>query len=135
SGSICRSVNEPRRSARIPQAGVDDLGVARIDDDVDGADAVVRVEDLLPCLAAVLRSIDAAIGMGTVEVTKRGDEHHVGVARVHGDTPDLPRGLETDARPGLPRVERLVDPVAEPDRVAHVSLAGPDVHDVGARGS
>src|SRR6187399_3582724 len=71
--------------------------------------------------------------MGTIDVAERGDVDQCGVARMDDDLADLTGGLEPDAAPGLPRVGRLEHPVAKRDRVAHVSLAGADVDDVGIR--
>src|SRR5262249_6575967 len=130
-GTVRRRVDEPRRTADGPERRVHRLRIRRIERQIDRADAVALVEHLLPRRAAVLRSIHAAIGMRTVDVAERRDEHDVRIPRVHDYAADLPRRLEADVLPGPARVGGSIYAVAELDRVAHVGLAGADVHDVG----
>src|SRR5215469_14396934 len=46
-------VNAPRRAARLPQRGVNDVRISRIEAQIDGARVVILAKDLLPMHAAV----------------------------------------------------------------------------------
>ena len=79
---VRRLIRVPGRPPRIPQAGVDDVGVRRIDHDVHRAEIVVLEQHLLPRLAAVARPEDAAIRIRRVQVADRRDEDDVRILRI-----------------------------------------------------
>ncbi len=128
--AVRRRVDAPRRTPRVPERGVHDLRVLRVELQVDRADVLVLVEHLLPRGAAVAGAEDAAVGVRAVDVAERGDEHHVRVLGVHDHPPDVPRVVEADVRPRLPGVGGLVHPVAERVLRPHVGLARAHVDDV-----
>ena len=129
---VRRRIDAPRRTARVPQRRVDGLRRRRIEGEIDRADVVALEQHLLPGRAAVARAIDAAIRVGAVDMTERGDEDDVGVLRDRRARVPICRVL---SRPmcvqRLSGVGGLVHPVAVRDLRSHVGLAGADVDDVG----
>src|SRR5215813_2745549 len=81
---------------RLPERGVEHLGLARIHHEVGDAGGVVAEEDLLPRLAAVVRAIDASVGTGTEHVPLRADVDEVRVLRMDAHARDLPRVGKAD---------------------------------------
>ena len=125
----------PGLATHLPQGGVDDLRVVRVEGDVDGAGVLVAVEHLGPGLAAVGGAEHAAFGVGPEGVADGGDQHDVGIGRIDDDGADLAGVLQPDIGPGLAGVGRLVDPVAVADIAPQVALAAPDIdHVVVGRG-
>src|SRR5439155_11943894 len=102
----------PRRPVRLPERREQDVRVAGIHGQVDRPGLVVLEEDLLPALAAVPGTEDAALRARTVRVAQGRDVDEVRVLRVDDESGDLAGVLEPDARPRLPRVGGLVDAVA-----------------------
>ena len=127
-------VRVPGRPPRLPERGEDRPRVGRVEGEIDRARVLVLEENARPAPAAVLRAEDPALGVRPVRVAERRDVDEVGVARIHDDPPDLPRGLETDVRPGLAPVRRAIHAVAVRDVRAHVGLARADVEDARVRG-
>ena len=70
------------------ERGVEDVGVARIDEHVVGARVVVLEQDLLERAPAVGRAEDSALGIRAVRVAERGDEQAVGIAGIDVDRRD-----------------------------------------------
>ena len=100
----------PRSLLRLPEHGVDGLGIARVEGEVHGAGALVLVEYLLPGLAAIGGAEHAALGVGTVGVAEHGDEEAVGIARVHEDGGDLLGVAQSEVTPRLAGVVDLYMP-------------------------
>ncbi len=119
---------------RLPEDGVDGLGIARVEGEVDGAGAFVLVEHLLPGLAAIGGAKDAALGVGAVGVAEYGDEEAVGVARIDEDGGDLPGVAESEVAPGFAGVGGLVHAVADGEIGALEAFAGAYVDGVGVGG-
>ena len=132
-GTVGRRVREPRRAARIPKSRVHDARIGGIDDDFDGTDVLALVEDLLPRAAAVARAKHSALDIRGIEVTNRGNEHHVGILRIHGNLADVLRVAQAKVSPGGTRVRGFVDAVAEAGRVTQRGLPGADVDRVRGR--
>ena len=124
----------PGTLLRLPEDGVDGLGIARVEGEVDGAGAFVLVEHLLPGLAAVGGAEDAALGVGAVGVAEGGDEEAVGIARVDEDGGDLLGVAESEVTPGLAGVGGLVHAVADGEIGALESFAAAHVDGVGVGG-
>ncbi len=138
--AVGRAPDSPLRTARLespglavhlPEAGVEDPGIARVHAEVRGSRLVADEEDLLPCLAAVSGAEDAALGVGSPHVALRGDIDEVRVLRMNSHARDLVRVLQTDVLPGLPAVGGLVDAVAVRDVAADGRLPHPGVDHVG----
>src|SRR5450755_15930 len=70
----------PRPLARLPQCGIDNIGIGRIDLYVTAANVLVFVEHLLEALAAVSRAIDSTLGVGSVRMPHDGNKQAVGIA-------------------------------------------------------
>src|SRR4029077_820075 len=56
------AVERPRGAIAFPHGGEKDMGILRIENDFNGAGAVVKIEHFLPRLTAVARTVNAAIG-------------------------------------------------------------------------
>ena len=63
----------------------------------------------------------------------RGHEHDLRVGRIHGDTVDGLRFLETQVMPGFAAVCCAPDAVTDGRALTVIGLAGPDVYDVWIR--
>ena len=120
----------PRTLPLLPQRGVDDVRIGRVDVDVVAARVLVLVEHLLERLAAVERPEDAALLVGPVRVAERRDEQAVGIARIDGDARDLLRVVEAELRPCAAGVGGLVDAVTRRQVGPVQAFAAPDVDDV-----
>ena len=79
----------PRAFARLPQCGIDDVGVRGIDLHIVAADVLVLVENLLEGLAAVGRAIDAALGIWSVRMAGDRDKQPIGIVRIDRHCRDL----------------------------------------------
>ena len=111
------------RARALPHGGVQDVGPARVLDEVDGPRVVVHVEDPRPALPAVRRLVDAALGVVRVEVAGGRHVHRPRVARVDHDAPDVVRVGEPHVAPRAPAVRRLEDARARVRGPARVVLA------------
>jgi hypothetical protein len=69
------------------------------------AGVVVDAEDFRPCRAAVFRAKQTALGIRSKEMSDRGDEHGVGVARVDHDASDRLRLSKSHVAPRRAAVE------------------------------
>ena len=107
------------------------MRILRIEDDVDGAGAVIEIEDFFPALAAVARTKNTSLRVGSVGVAERGDEDNVRICWMDDDRADVARVFQADVGPRFARVGGFVDPIAERDVAADAGFAGADVNDVG----
>ena len=124
----------PGALLRLPEDGVDGLGIARVEGEIDGAGVFVLVEHLLPGLAAVGGAEDAALRVGAVGVAEHGDEEAVGIVRVDEDGGNLLAVAQAEVAPGLAGVGRFVHAVADGEVGALQAFAAADVDDVGVGG-
>ena len=106
-----------------PNPGVQHVRVARVEVKVGAAVAVVRVQDFRPRIAPVYRHEDAALGVGSRLVSNGADVDHVVVARTHQHAGDVSRVAEPNVLPRRTAIGRLVDAVAERNRVPHRGFA------------
>src|SRR5256884_440965 len=127
------AVERPGRAPAFPHRGKKNVRILRIEDHVDGAGAIVKIENLLPGLAAVARAKNPAIRVGAVGVAERGDKYNIGIRRMNNDRTDVPGVFQADVSPGLPGVGGFVDTVSERDVAADAGFAGADIDDVGIR--
>ena len=114
----------------LPHRGVDDVGVGGIDVDVLAAGVGVLEQDALECLAAVGGPEDAALFVGTVGMTERGDEEAIRIPRVDGNLRDLLRVAQSEVRPRRAGVRRFVDAVADRKVRPRQPFTTSDVQDV-----
>ena len=123
-GAVAAGAEGPALAAEVPQAGVEDIRVGRVHRQRRAARREVSAgEDQVPALAAVGRLVEAAVGAVAPERTRRAGVHGVAVLRVDDDAGDPFRLGQPDVGPGLAAVGRLVDAVADGDRVARPALA------------
>jgi hypothetical protein len=115
---------------RLPQCGVDHIGIVGVDHDIDGAGARILEQRAFPRLAAVGALENAALLARAVIQPERRDIDDVGIGRVNADLRDRIDVLESDMRPRLPRVARFVDAIAWHDVAADARLAHADEDDV-----
>src|SRR5206468_1449237 len=133
--SVGRRVGVPGWTTGIPQSGVDDVRVRRVDDDFDGAHISILEQHLLPRATTVARTEHAALLVRGIEMPDGGDEHHRRVARIDGDLSDVLRVLEADVCPRRARIGGLVHPIPEACRVAQRRFAAADVDGIWCRWS
>jgi hypothetical protein len=116
-----------------PQRRIEDIRVARVEQDFVGAGVVVLEQHLLEGASAVGGSKHTALGVGPVRVTEDGDEEPVGVARIDGDGRDHLAVAQAEMLPGASGVGGLVDPVADGEIRTDDARSSPDVDDARVR--
>src|SRR5690606_1969267 len=84
---------------------------------------------LLPGVTAVLRAVDAAIGVRPRRRAERRDVHEVRVLRMRLDCADLTGRAQAEELPCLSRIRRLVHAAARDDVAADALAARADVDD------
>src|SRR6185503_1525927 len=124
----------PRLPLVVVHAGIDDVGIAGIDRDVARTGGVVDVQRARPRRAGVAGSEYAALGISSERMPHRGGKDDLRVRRVNDDAREALRLAESEVLPGAAAIGRLVDAVAERDRVADEAFAGADVDDIGIVG-
>src|SRR6266571_2432198 len=132
-GSVRRRIDAPRWTTSVPQSRIDHLRILWIESEIDRADVVAFEQHLLPGGSAVARAIHASIRIRAVGVAERGNKHDAGIFRIDDDAANLPRIVQADVRPGLPRINGLVHPVAVGNLRAHVCFTRADVDYVRVR--
>src|SRR5439155_15723108 len=120
----------PGVDLELPHPGEEDARIARIHRDLRAAGVLVHEERALPRRAAVGRPDYAALRLRAVRGAQRECEDDLRVRGIDDDAPDAARLLETHAGPGLARVRRLVDAVANRDMTANPRLARARPNDV-----
>ena len=121
--SVGGRVDVPRRPSRLPQGGVDGVGVAGLELQVDGARVGVLEQHARPAGAPVGGAEHSALRVGSVGVAQGGDEQHLGVARVHQYAGDLARVGKPDGGPVRAAVGGAEHAHALRDVRAHVGFA------------
>jgi hypothetical protein len=127
-GAAARKV--PRLPAGLPQGGVHDPRVMRIEADIDRACVLIFVQHLRPGLASIGAAEHAAFGIRTERVAERSDQHDVRVSRVDDDCTDLPAIAQPGMAPALAAIARLVHTIAVSHVSARCGLARTDIDDV-----
>ena len=120
----------PRPFARLPKAGVKDVGVRRVHFDVRAAGVFVHIKNLLPILAAVRRAINAALGVRAVGMPEHGGKHVVRVAGINGERRNLLAVAEAQMRPGLAAIGGFINAVAHREVRPLQAFAGRDVNSI-----
>ena len=95
----------------MPERGVEYVGIGRIEDEVDRAGLITLVENPLPGLAAIARSIDAPLFVGPKDMAQGRDVDQIGIARVDTHSANVAGVLQPHPSPGPPGVSRAVDAV------------------------
>ena len=110
---ICRSIQPatgttarkvPRLSACLPQCRVDDLGIVRIETDIDGPCLLIAIKHLRPGSASVGRAENTPFSVRAKSMAERRDQDDVRIVRVDYESADLARILETYMIPSLAAV-------------------------------
>ncbi len=125
------AVESPGSAPAFPHGGEKNVRILRVENDVDGAGAVVKIENFFPGFAAVPSAEDAALRVRAVSVAKSGNESDVGIRWMNDDGPNVARVFEADVGPGLASVSGFVNAIAEGDVAADAGFAAADVYDVG----
>ena len=120
----------PRLPAKLPDSGVDDVGIANVHRDIARAAARPDVERLSPRASRVVGNVNAAIRRIGEDVAERADDDVRRVLRIDDDARDVARAAQADVAPRFSAVGRFVEPVAVTHVVARIALAGADVDDV-----
>ena len=79
----------PRPLPRLPQHGVNNGGAARIESQIHRAGVLILIEDPLEVVAAIGRSVHAALRVGPVRVAQNGYEQTLRIVRIDDDVGDL----------------------------------------------
>src|SRR5215218_5287159 len=101
-----------RAAPRLPDRGVVDARVDRVEHEIAGAGVLVAVKDQVPRNSAGFATVDAAFFVRTVGVTERGDVDDIGIGRVDAHLGDVAGFGQPEMRPGIAGVGRFVDAVA-----------------------
>src|ERR1043166_2722833 len=109
---------------------VKDVGVGRVGRDVTAGRLRIYIEDLLPALPAVGGLEDPTLLVRPPFASESAGIDEIRILRIDHDAGDLVRVGQSDLRPVLAGVDRLVHPVADRGVVARILLARADVDDV-----
>src|ERR1035437_6471996 len=126
------AAGSPRRTARGPHTGEDNLRIMRIENEVHASDVLVFVQTLLESLAAVERTEDAALGVGAVGMSLGRNEEAIGILGVDDDGCDLLRFAQSQMLPGAAGIGRFVDTIAYGEIGAAQAFTTSDIDCVGA---
>src|SRR5258706_1225738 len=125
----------PGSFARFPHGGINYVGIRGVDLYVGGSGVLVFVNDLLPSLAAVSRTEQAALFIGAVGMAEHGCKNPVRIAWVDGECGNLQAITQAEMSPGFTGGRRFVDSVAHRKIGAMEAFAAGDINDIGIRGS
>src|SRR6266550_6585365 len=89
----------PRRSVRMPDGGVNDFRIRRIENQVECTSGITAEERLLPRLPAIDRFENAALRIWPEDVTERRHVNDVRILWIDSHAPDLPAFGESDVLP------------------------------------
>ncbi len=100
--------DRPRLPLGPPHRRVDRGGIVGRQLQVGGPGGIRHEQDPLPAGPAVGRPVDPALRVGRERVADGGNEHDIGIRRVHDDRTDLSRSGQSDELPILAGVRRPV---------------------------
>src|SRR6266566_2130183 len=123
----------PWRPPRLPEGGVNGLGILWIQNQIGDARRVVSVQNLSPAFAAVGGLEDAALAVRTKDVAGRSDVDDVGIGRMHTHSRYLPRISQAERGPGLSCVASAPDAIAVGYVAANRIFAATDINDIRVR--
>ena len=86
----------PWRASRLPEGGIEHVGVVRVHGEIAHAGGVVAEEDLRPVAAPVPGAIHTAIRCRRPDVSLCGDVDDVRVGGMHAHARDLPREVQAE---------------------------------------
>src|SRR5436190_19894964 len=112
----------PRLPHVVVHAGIDDVRVGGIEDDIAGAGRVVDEEDARPRRTGIHGAIDAAFLIRAEGVAHRGGEDDPRIGRADRNPCEPFAALEAEMLPRMASVTRLVQSVAEGNAVARKAL-------------
>ncbi len=120
-----------------PHAGKQDVRIGWIHRHLGRAGVFVDKEYAFPVLAAVCRTINAALRLWAIAMAHRGGQYDVGIPRVNNDARDAAGLFESHQLPGLAGVGGFVNSGAHGNVTANRGLAraGPNDVRVGRRDS
>src|SRR5271169_4423351 len=124
------AVHAPGCTSRLPECGVENVGVGGIEGDVDAAGLDILVEDLLPGFAAVAGAEDPTLLVVCKGMAERSDERDIGILWVDDQPADGVSIRQADEFPGCSGIDRLVHTVPAHDIAADARFAGSDVDNV-----
>ena len=125
----------PGALARLPEAGVDNVRIGRIDHDFRSAGILILAQDFFKGLPSIRRAVDPALGVRAVRMTQDGGKDPVRVPRVDGELRDLLALAQSEMGPGPAGVDGFIDAVADREVGSLKAFAAPDIDDVGIRGA
>ena len=120
----------PRRAAGFPERGEEDIGIVRVEGDVDGPGVFVLIKYFLPGLAAIHGAKYATFLVRAKRMAERCDVRDIRVFRMDEHASDGTGVLEADIFPGFASVDRFVDAVAMGNISADTGLSSAHVNHI-----
>src|SRR5437868_2604964 len=99
------AIQTPRSPLGLPECREQDIGIARIENDINASGFGVLIKHLLPSLPAILRAENPPLFVIAKWMSERGDESDVRILGIHSQTPDSVSVAEADKLPGLARID------------------------------
>ena len=121
----------PWALARFPHRSVNHVGIGGIDLNIGAAGVFVLRNDLLPVLPTVGGAIDSSLLAWSVGMAEHRSEDFIRVARIDGEGGYLLSVDQAEMLPGLARICRFVDPIADGEIGTMQSLTAAYINDVG----
>src|SRR5580700_6464461 len=114
----------------IPEGSVNNIGIARVEDEIHRAGLYAAGIDLLPCLATVSGTEDSALFVWSPQMAECGHVDDVGIFGMNAYCADVEGVFQTDVLPGFARVGRFINAVAMGGVAADIRLTHADVDDI-----
>src|SRR6266480_5067273 len=101
---------EPWLPARLPKRGEDNVGIVRVEDNMDAAGIFVFRQDFRPGLATVTRAKNPALLVLTEGLAQRRHEHNVGILGMNNERADLAAIFQSNILPSPSGIDRFINP-------------------------
>ncbi len=131
--AVTAAVEAKSRATSLVHRDKQGLWIAWVHHQVDGPGIFIHIMDLLPALPAVGGAKDAAVFVGTPQMSHRGHVHHIVVRRIDTDAGDVLGVVQTHVLPCAPRVRRFVDAIAPGRALPVLRFTGPDPDEIRVR--
>src|SRR6202166_939101 len=123
-------VHVPRTTPHLPKRREQNIGIMRIEGDIDAASVLVSIEHLLPTFAAIGSTENSAFRVRPIGMAQCRYKNNVWIIGIDDDFADGAAIVQTNIFPGLACVQRFVDAVALGNIAAQTGLPGSNVNDV-----
>src|ERR1700722_81298 len=120
----------PGSAASLPQRCEKNVGVVRVEGDIDASGVLIFVQHLFPGLAAIGGTENTAFGVWPIRVSERCHENNIRIVGIDNDFADSAAIVQADIFPALAPVKRFVNSITLSNVSANARLARANVNGV-----